>query len=67
MSGPVTAERATGGGAFRVEVKDGLAFVLMDVPGETLNTLSPEGGAELDGILSDLERDERVKAAPGRS
>jgi 3-hydroxyacyl-CoA dehydrogenase/enoyl-CoA hydratase/3-hydroxybutyryl-CoA epimerase len=46
---------------FRVEVSEGIATVLMDVPGEPVNTLSPEVGAQLDGILSELDRDERVR------
>ena len=47
---------------FRVEVEDGVAVVLVDVPGESVNTLSQEVGAELQGLVEELERDPAVKA-----
>jgi 3-hydroxyacyl-CoA dehydrogenase/enoyl-CoA hydratase/3-hydroxybutyryl-CoA epimerase len=47
---------------FRVEVEGGVATVLFDIPGEPVNTLSPEVGAELDEILGALGKDEAVKA-----
>jgi len=48
--------------SFRVEVEGGVATVLLDVPGEPVNTLSPALEAELDGILGALGKDEAVKA-----
>jgi len=47
---------------FRVEIADGIATVLLDEPGEAVNTLSAEVGEEFDAILGSLERDGRVKA-----
>jgi 3-hydroxyacyl-CoA dehydrogenase/enoyl-CoA hydratase/3-hydroxybutyryl-CoA epimerase len=47
---------------FRVEIADGVATVLLDEPGEAVNTLSTEVGEEFDAILGSLERDARVKA-----
>ncbi len=46
----------------RVEVADGIATVLVDVPGEPVNTLSPELGEELDRVLTGLGKDPSVKA-----
>ena len=47
--------------SFRVEIEDGVATCLLDVPGEPVNTLSPEVGAALEEILQDLEKDPAVK------
>ncbi len=47
---------------FRVEVEDGVATCTIDVPGEPVNTLSPEMGAELDELMRTLERDPAVAA-----
>ncbi|HZY02805.1 MAG TPA: 3-hydroxyacyl-CoA dehydrogenase NAD-binding domain-containing protein, partial [Anaeromyxobacteraceae bacterium] len=47
---------------FRVEVADGIATVLIDEPGEPVNTLSPEVGEEFDRILTGLGKDPSVKA-----
>ncbi len=47
---------------FRVEVDDGVATVLLDVPGQSVNTLSPEVGDELGALVEELEKDPRVKA-----
>ncbi len=47
---------------FKVEVRDGVATVLFDVPGEPVNTLSPEVSAEFDEILTGLGKDGAVKA-----
>jgi len=47
---------------FRVEVEDGVATVLLDVPGESVNTLSPAVGEELRVLVEGLEKDPRVKA-----
>jgi 3-hydroxyacyl-CoA dehydrogenase/enoyl-CoA hydratase/3-hydroxybutyryl-CoA epimerase len=52
----------TGARNFRVEIADGIATVLLDEPGEAVNTLSAEVGEEFDAILGSLERDGRVKA-----
>ncbi len=48
--------------SFRVEVEDGVALCLVDVPGEPVNTLSREVGAELTELLEALSRDAAVKA-----
>lgn len=47
---------------FQVEVADGVATVLLDEPGEPVNTLSPEVGEEFDRILGGLAADAAVKA-----
>jgi 3-hydroxyacyl-CoA dehydrogenase/enoyl-CoA hydratase/3-hydroxybutyryl-CoA epimerase len=47
---------------FRVEVEDGVATVLLDVPGESVNTLSPAVGEELRALVEGLEKDPQVKA-----
>ncbi|HTP52081.1 MAG TPA: fatty acid oxidation complex subunit alpha FadJ [Anaeromyxobacteraceae bacterium] len=47
---------------FRVEVKDGVATVLLDVPGEPVNTLSPEVGEEFGDVLDVLGKDAAVQA-----
>ena len=46
---------------FRIETQDGVATVLVDVPGEPVNTLSEEAGAEFGAVLDALERDPAVK------
>src|SRR5512134_2884930 len=48
--------------SFRTEIADGVATVLLDEPGESVNTLSPEIGEEFAAVLASLERDERVRA-----
>ncbi|HEX7622785.1 MAG TPA: fatty acid oxidation complex subunit alpha FadJ [Anaeromyxobacteraceae bacterium] len=48
--------------SFRVEVEDGVALCLVDVPGEPVNTLSRQVGAELAELLEALARDAAVKA-----
>jgi 3-hydroxyacyl-CoA dehydrogenase/enoyl-CoA hydratase/3-hydroxybutyryl-CoA epimerase len=47
---------------FRLEVADGVATVLIDEPGEPVNTLSPEVGEEFDRLLTGLGKDPAVKA-----
>ncbi len=47
---------------FRVTVDDGVATVLVDVPGEPVNTISPEVGAELSKVVDALASDGEVKA-----
>ncbi len=47
---------------FRVEVADGIATVLLDEPGEPVNTLSPEVGEEFDRILTELGKEAAVRA-----
>ncbi len=47
---------------FRIEIQEGVATVLVDVPGEPVNTLSRETGAEFEKVLDALDRDPAVKA-----
>jgi 3-hydroxyacyl-CoA dehydrogenase/enoyl-CoA hydratase/3-hydroxybutyryl-CoA epimerase len=47
---------------FTVEVAGGVATLLLDVPGEPVNTLRPEIGEEFARLLERLERDPGVKA-----
>jgi len=47
---------------FRMEEEGGVAVVVVDVAGESVNTLSPEVGAELRALVGALERDPKVKA-----
>ncbi|HET7755390.1 MAG TPA: fatty acid oxidation complex subunit alpha FadJ, partial [Anaeromyxobacteraceae bacterium] len=48
--------------SFRVDVEEGVATVLFDVPGEPVNTLSASVAAELDQVLTDIGRDPAVRA-----
>src|SRR5512133_2260174 len=48
--------------SFRVEFEDGVATCFIDVPGEPVNTLSPEIGAELQELLQTFENDPAVNA-----
>jgi len=47
---------------FTVEVADGVATLLLDIPGEPVNTLRPEVGEEFDRLLTRFEQDAAVKA-----
>ncbi len=47
---------------FRVEIEDGVAVVLIDVPGESVNTLNAALGEELVPLVESLDRDPAVKA-----
>jgi 3-hydroxyacyl-CoA dehydrogenase/enoyl-CoA hydratase/3-hydroxybutyryl-CoA epimerase len=47
---------------FRVSLDGGVATVLVDVPGETVNTISPEVGTELAKLVDALAVDAEVKA-----
>jgi 3-hydroxyacyl-CoA dehydrogenase/enoyl-CoA hydratase/3-hydroxybutyryl-CoA epimerase len=47
---------------FTVELASGVATLLLDLPGESVNTLSPEIGAEFDALLTRFEHDASVKA-----
>jgi 3-hydroxyacyl-CoA dehydrogenase / enoyl-CoA hydratase / 3-hydroxybutyryl-CoA epimerase len=49
-------------GAFRVDLADGVATLLVDDPGEKVNTIHPPLMEELVGILDRLEKDDAVKA-----
>jgi 3-hydroxyacyl-CoA dehydrogenase/enoyl-CoA hydratase/3-hydroxybutyryl-CoA epimerase len=48
--------------AFRVEIEGGVATALFDAPGEPVNTLSAETGAEFQALLEELGRDPSVRA-----
>ena len=47
---------------FRIETQDGVATVWVDVPGESVNTISRETGTEFQSVLDVLEKDAAVKA-----
>ncbi len=57
------ATRSTQGSLknFRVEVEDGVATLLLDVPGETLNVLATDVAEEFAAELARFERDAAVK------
>jgi 3-hydroxyacyl-CoA dehydrogenase / enoyl-CoA hydratase / 3-hydroxybutyryl-CoA epimerase len=48
--------------SFKVEVDGGVAVVTFDIPGEPVNTISPEVSEEFEGVLRALERDDAVRA-----
>ncbi len=48
--------------SLRVEIEDGVATCLVDVPGEGVNTLSHEVSVEMDELLRKLVQDDAVKA-----
>jgi len=60
--GEPTASGGGAGGPITVAVADGVATVLIDLPGESVNTLSLEVGAALTAALDGLEHDVAVKA-----
>ena len=41
---------------------DGVALVLMDVSGQAMNTISTKVSADLDEIVSRIEKDDAIKA-----
>ncbi len=47
---------------FTIELEGGVATLLLDLPGESVNTLSPDVGAEFDALLTRFEKDASVKA-----
>jgi 3-hydroxyacyl-CoA dehydrogenase/enoyl-CoA hydratase/3-hydroxybutyryl-CoA epimerase len=47
---------------FTVELSGSVATLLLDLPGESVNTLSPDVGAEFDELLTRLEKDASVRA-----
>jgi len=48
--------------SFRVETAGGVATLLLDEPGEKVNTIHPEVMIEFVGLLDRLEKDDAVKA-----
>jgi 3-hydroxyacyl-CoA dehydrogenase/enoyl-CoA hydratase/3-hydroxybutyryl-CoA epimerase len=48
--------------AFTIERRDGIAKVVLDLPGEPVNKISRAVRDELDGILPDLAKDREVRA-----
>jgi 3-hydroxyacyl-CoA dehydrogenase/enoyl-CoA hydratase/3-hydroxybutyryl-CoA epimerase len=48
--------------SFRVEIEDGVATCWLDVPGESVNTLSARIGREMEEVLRTVEKDGAVKA-----
>lgn len=60
-----TKSEATGsrtGGAFTLTVEGGVAWLVMDVPGQSVNTLTAEMSSELESLLARLGADGAVKA-----
>jgi 3-hydroxyacyl-CoA dehydrogenase/enoyl-CoA hydratase/3-hydroxybutyryl-CoA epimerase len=49
-------------GAFKTDVREGIARLELDVPGEPLNTISGGVRAELEELLEVLQKDEQVRA-----
>jgi len=47
---------------FRVDARDGVATLLLDEPGEKVNTINPEAMLELVALLEGLGKDPEVKA-----
>ncbi len=47
---------------FTYHVEDGVALLVLDLPGEPVNTLSPETGAVFASLLARAEKDPAVKA-----
>lgn len=47
---------------FTYHVEDGVALLVLDLPGESVNTLSPETGEVFASLLSRAEKDPAVKA-----
>jgi 3-hydroxyacyl-CoA dehydrogenase/enoyl-CoA hydratase/3-hydroxybutyryl-CoA epimerase len=47
---------------FTWQVEDGVAILTFDLPGEAVNTLSPETGTAFDALLGRAEKDPAVKA-----
>jgi 3-hydroxyacyl-CoA dehydrogenase/enoyl-CoA hydratase/3-hydroxybutyryl-CoA epimerase len=60
MSTP--AQKIEGSPSFKVEIENGVATLLMDIPGEPVNTLSPEVGEEFRHLMEQLDKDPAVKA-----
>jgi len=57
------AESRLTGAALRLFVEpDGIALLLLDVPGEPVNTLYPELGREMEQRMAEIEADPRVRA-----
>lgn len=48
--------------AVSLEVKDGVAVLTLDIPGEPVNSISPKVGDEFERVLAQTERDDAVKA-----
>jgi 3-hydroxyacyl-CoA dehydrogenase/enoyl-CoA hydratase/3-hydroxybutyryl-CoA epimerase len=47
---------------FTYQVEDGVAVLTFDLPGESVNTLSPESGRAFDELLSRAEKDAAARA-----
>src|SRR5688572_17260439 len=47
---------------FTYQVEDGVAVLTIDLPGESVNTLSPETGDAFTALISRAEKDPEVKA-----
>lgn len=60
----ITAEAMTAQkpGNFHADVRDGVATLLLDVPGERVNTIQPSVMLEFAGLVEKLEKDPAVKA-----
>lgn len=48
--------------AFALSVQDGVAVITFDLPGESVNTLSPQTGGEFDRLMARVQEDTAVKA-----
>jgi len=57
------AGTASAGGAFKVEVSDGVAIITFDMPNESVNKLNRAMKDELIALFDRIERDQNVRAA----
>jgi 3-hydroxyacyl-CoA dehydrogenase/enoyl-CoA hydratase/3-hydroxybutyryl-CoA epimerase len=55
-------ETKTPPSSFDYSVQDGVAVLTFDLPGESVNTLSPETGGEFDRLMERAQQDPAVKA-----
>jgi 3-hydroxyacyl-CoA dehydrogenase / enoyl-CoA hydratase / 3-hydroxybutyryl-CoA epimerase len=62
MSAEAMAPRQSAPRYFQVEIADGVATLLVDDPGEKVNTIHPALMEELVALLDRLEKDEAVRA-----
>ncbi len=55
-------ETTSGARAFSMQVEDGIAVLIFDLPGSSVNTLGPAVVEEFAGLLDRIERDASIRA-----